>query len=126
MKESGKKLNQKLNTGFYGPFEVVEKKNPVAYKLKLPDLVFHVSLLKRAWAPNIRSEPLSAYLNEEWGLQAQREKIKDGRVNEAGEHEILIHQKSLPKFKYFLEELHNFQKIIFEFHLEDKVLIKGG
>jgi hypothetical protein len=43
----------KLSPRFVGPFEVVEKKEPMAYKLYLPDSlrrmhdVFHVSILRR-------------------------------------------------------------------------------
>lgn len=43
----------KLSPHFCGPFEVLEKINEVAYRLKLPDhvnihLIFHVSYLKKA------------------------------------------------------------------------------
>ena len=50
--------NSKLNPRFIGPYEVIEKVGPVAYKLPLPlDLekihnVFHVSILRR-----YRSDP---------------------------------------------------------------------
>ncbi|KAA8521716.1 hypothetical protein F0562_012389 [Nyssa sinensis] len=47
-----KGVHQKLAGQFYGPYQILEKIKPVAYKLQLPNearihLVLHVSLLKR-------------------------------------------------------------------------------
>lgn len=49
----------KLHPRYYGPFQILSKVGPVAYKLKLPDhsklhLVFHVSCLKKHLGSNIQ------------------------------------------------------------------------
>lgn len=58
MKREGK---NKLDTKFYGPFQVIKKINDIAYGLKLPDNcqirnVFHLSCLKKVLGQNQSSQ----------------------------------------------------------------------
>ena len=55
-----RRVNEKLAPHFYGPFKILERIGPIAYKLEIPTttrihLVFHASLLKRA----VSSQPAS-------------------------------------------------------------------
>jgi hypothetical protein len=57
-------VRRKLTARFVGPYKILERKGPVAYKLELPEtmgaifLVFHVSHLKKCLhIPEERIEP---------------------------------------------------------------------
>jgi hypothetical protein len=64
MKKKWFRIIRKLAARFVGPYKIVERKGPVAYKLQLPEemssifLVFHVSQLKKCLrVPEERIEP---------------------------------------------------------------------
>ena len=56
--------SKKFKPRWIGPYQIVEKRSPVVYRLRLPETlgvhpVFHVSLLKAAPAPSHLSPPTS-------------------------------------------------------------------
>jgi hypothetical protein len=64
MKKKQFGIKKKLAARFAGPYKIVEKKGPMAYKLQLPEAmssifsVFHVSQLKKCLrVPEERIEP---------------------------------------------------------------------
>ncbi len=85
--------NLKLTSCYFGPYEILEKVGPVAYKLRLPEgsrihPVFHVSQLK----PGIRDqtqlsceEPL---VGEDDQLLAEPERILERRLTPRGDHGV--------------------------------------
>ncbi|CAH9090021.1 unnamed protein product [Cuscuta europaea] len=104
-----KRINQKLSPRFYGPFEIIEKVNAVAFKLKLPDdclihPVFHISLLKKVLASDTCCQPLPKCLSENWELLVKPEKVVDTREGTDGRTEVLIHWEDLPEFERSWED----------------------
>ena len=126
-----KRVNQKLSPRYYGPYDIVEKIGPVAYKLKLPadsrvHPVFHISLLKKCVSQNVQAQPLPAALSEGWELQVQPEKVLAVRTNSADQLEVLIKWQALPDFENSWEIAADIQQLFPSFHLEDKVDFEGG
>ncbi|MCI74278.1 GDT1-like protein 2, partial [Trifolium medium] len=61
--------------------------------------VFHVSLLKKAVAPNVEPQPLPACMQEDWYLEPGPEEALATRENAQGELEVLIKWQGLPDFE---------------------------
>ncbi|CAH9070989.1 unnamed protein product [Cuscuta europaea] len=104
LRSLARRINQKLSPRYYGPFEIIGKLSPVAFKLKLPEdskvhPVFHVSLFKKAISSTTAFQPLPKCLSEEWELQVIPEEVLESRVNKEGKMEVLVHWKDLPQFE---------------------------
>lgn len=90
--------NQKLAFCYFGPFKIVAKIGPVAYKLELPSsssvhLVFHVSQLKQALAPATEVAQLPANLD---GFQVP-EQVLQRRMASDGTAQILVKWSGMPR-----------------------------
>ncbi|MCI38362.1 3-hydroxyisobutyryl-CoA hydrolase-like protein mitochondrial-like-like, partial [Trifolium medium] len=125
-----KRFNQKLSPRYYGPYEILQKLGAVAYKLKLPEdskvhLVFHVSLLRKAVAPNVEPQTLPSCMKEDWQLAPEPEEAMDTRRNEAREVEVLVKWKGLPDFENSWELADKLRKEYPGFLLEVKESFEG-
>ena len=77
----------KLSPRFVGPFEIVERKGPVAYRLALPDSlrcmhdVFHISVLRHYISdPTHMIDKSSLQVSDEGALTAEPVHILDHHV----------------------------------------------
>jgi hypothetical protein len=75
----------KLQSKFYGPFEVLEKIGKVAYKLSLPPgslihPVFHVSQLKKRLGPNIQPKITLPLIGNQSEIKLEPVAILDRRI----------------------------------------------
>ena len=77
-------VKRKLAPRFVGPYKIVEKKGPMAYKLQLPEAmgsifpVFHVSQLKKCLRiPEERIEPQSIQLKSDLEYHEQPVRVLD-------------------------------------------------
>ncbi|TYK27644.1 putative polyprotein [Cucumis melo var. makuwa] len=121
-----KKRNEKLSLEFFGPYEIVERVGPVAYKLDLPATtsihpVFHVSQLKKFVGDKAGVQPTIQFLNENYEWQAQPEEALKYQKNSNGGWEVLIRWKDLPEHEASWECYDEIQRLYPTFHLEDKV-----
>ena len=86
--------SRKLLPRFIGPFKVLKRIGPVAYKLELPrnmkcHNVFHVSLLKR-WNPSDRYQPPPPPLVIDGEYNYEVDKILAHRGTEVGKRRFLV------------------------------------
>ena len=104
--------SKKLDYRRIGPFEIVEKINDAAYKLKLPQSmrihpVFHVSLLTAFVKPNAYQEPVNPdAVVVEGELEFEVEEILASRKGKAGT-EFLVRWKGFGDFENSWEPIEN-------------------
>jgi len=122
-----KQHNQKLVPKFYGPYRVVKKISPVAYRLALPSQakihdVFHVSVLKKWVGVGTPIHDDLPLLADDRQLTPQA--ILDQRLQQ-GNEEILVHWKDLSPADAMWESLSDFKLCFPLFPFEDKGHSKG-
>ncbi|KAA0043035.1 Retrotransposable element Tf2 [Cucumis melo var. makuwa] len=125
-----KKRNEKLSPKFFGPYKVIEKIGPVAYKLELPvdtfiHLVFHVSQLKKMVGEHVNVYSTAQYLTETHEWKAVPQEGAHYRKDKLGKWEVLISWEGLPKHEATWEKYEEVQMLYPDFHLEDKVNLEG-
>lgn len=108
-----------------------KKIGSIAYQLKLPPdskvhPVFHASLLKKSIAPNVISQPLPPFIDEEWELQAQPEEVLNTCRSNSGEVDVLIKWKGLPEFENSWEPTDKLRENFPGFLLEGKESFERG
>ena len=136
-----KRVHQKLASRFFGPYQILEKIGPVAYKLKLPTEarihpVFHVSLLKsyqlnedvnreRAETKRVELPPFS----DDGVVILEPQTILDYRWLKQGTQlveEGLVQWKHLPPEEATWESTTKLKEMFPRLDLEDKDPLVGG
>ena len=101
-----RRVNENLAPSFYGPFKILEKIGPAAYKLELPTTarihpVFHVSLLKKATGsqPVAPSIPSSLTIDMEQLVQPTTVLAAHPYpIRGTADPKVLIHWYDLPTY----------------------------
>lgn len=91
--------NQKLAPKFYGPYQVLQRVGPVAYKLALPRTskihpVFHVSLLKKKLGQHTVSQATLPAISDSGVIEPRPAAILDRRLVKLKGHpatQLLVH-----------------------------------
>lgn len=125
----------KLAPRFFGPYRVLERVGPVAYKLELPPGsqihdVFHVSLLKKKLGPIAPISQDLPPISDNSEILPQPEAILQSRVVRKGNYrpktEILVKWRGAPTEDATWENKWYFSRTYPSFILEDKDISSGG
>ncbi|XP_028088687.1 uncharacterized protein LOC114289216 [Camellia sinensis] len=127
--------SMKLSPRFFGPYPILAKVGPVAYKLKLPTDsqihdVFHVSLLKKHIGPVATASNRLPPVSDASEVLPQPEAMLDTRVICKGRYrpktEILIKWSGAPIEDATWENRWRFSKTYPNFILADKDTVRRG
>ncbi|KAA0050169.1 Ty3/gypsy retrotransposon protein [Cucumis melo var. makuwa] len=123
--------NEKLAPRFFGPYEIIEKIGPVAYRLQLPENsrihpVFHVSQLRKLVGQHENIQPTIQFVDENYTWKSDPEEVIEYRKTGAEQWEVLVCWKGLPKYEASWESYEEMKEKFPTLHLEDKVNLKGG
>ena len=133
-KSLAKRPFEKLAPRYYGPFPVIQRIGPTAYKLHLPvgskvHPVFHVSQLKKVIGSAPVNPTLPSHISADLEFIGEPEELLDVRQIRQGQQvttEVLIKWQGLPSFEATWEDMQPLHQRFPSFHLEDKVNLWGG
>ncbi|KAK0582926.1 hypothetical protein LWI29_031198 [Acer saccharum] len=117
--------NLKLSPRFYGPYEILQRVGPVAYKLKLPATsrihsVFHISLLKKKiGGDQVVQDQLPEINLEDNHMIPIPQALLDRRIHK-GKTEVLIHWMGLSPAEATWEDRDKLKSQFPNLTLEDK------
>ncbi|KAL0552393.1 hypothetical protein IC582_011502 [Cucumis melo] len=125
-----RKRNEKLSAKYFGPYKILERIRPVAYKLELPEgalihPVFHVSQLKKLVGEHTDVQPTLQQLDESFVWKTHPVEALDYRQTKAGEWEVMIRWDGLSIHEATWEQYVDIVDKYPDFHLEDKVSLEG-
>ncbi|OMO55704.1 reverse transcriptase [Corchorus capsularis] len=128
------RTSQKLSKKYFGPYKILQKIGPVAYKLELPEgsrvhPVFHVSLL-RAFKGDLPATPSplpTECVNGQPTLEPELI-LKSRQVKQAKKvlTQVLVKWKQLPESDSTWEWAEDISSSFPNFNLENKVVIQEG
>lgn len=130
-KTLAKTICRKLAAKYYGPFTVLEKIGPVAYRLQLPEdckihPVFHVSQLKPVLGKNHRVLELPSVITDSAEFVLEPEALAGYRYDDEGHLEVSVQWKGLPIHETSWMRAREVKRDFPEFELEDKLGLIGG
>ncbi|KAL4556869.1 hypothetical protein LXL04_035035 [Taraxacum kok-saghyz] len=126
------RTNQKLSKRFYGPYKILERIGPIAYRLQLPDQsrvhpVFHVSLLKHSNSQEVANDFPSEWLSDLTQTDPYPETILQQRHPTTNSTQVLVKWLNTDDSEATWEELSDLHLRFpnFTTGLEDEPILEG-
>jgi hypothetical protein len=119
----------KLSPRFAGPFQVLERIGPVAYRLRLPEGarihdVFHVGVLKPFRGTPPTTPPALPPLHNGRLLHRPRQAL--GAQRRRGVWHVLVHWEDMEESAATWEPVEEFKARFPDFQLADELFVEGG